>query len=172
MKGTNARIYRRHRPKCKFFGIQDSLKELSCNCPLYGDGYVGGKRVLRQSLSTRNQVVAWKKLGELMAKYTNPANPREPVPERKSVAAAVEAFIDYHGVIEDGLYRKLLVEYSTYRKYRSSARRLAAFCKSNGFSISRTLVLNSWMPSGRVEQLDQKPAATSSKPSGNFGPSA
>jgi hypothetical protein len=64
MNEANARIYRRHRPKCKFFGVKDSWLMLNCNCPLYGDGYVEGKRVLRKSLDTRNQATASKRLGE------------------------------------------------------------------------------------------------------------
>jgi hypothetical protein len=62
MKGTNARIYRRHRPKCKFFGIQDSLTELSCNCRFTVT--VCGRQARSPAIAQYpNQVVAWKKLG-------------------------------------------------------------------------------------------------------------
>jgi len=130
MKETNARIYRRHRRTCKFFGAENSWAMLNCNCPLYGDGYMNGKRVLRKSLDTRNQGAASKRLAELMARYQNDEQWNEPTPARKSVSEAVKGFLEHHGTIgPDGRY-KGQIRHSTYRKYRNSLRKLEAFCNA------------------------------------------
>jgi site-specific recombinase XerD len=132
MNEENARIYRRHRPKCKFFGVKDSWSMLNCNCPLYGDGYVNGKRVLRKSLDTRNQATASKRLGELMARCGgDPGGAAEPKPEGKSISAAIEAFLAQHGTIDKDGYHRILVAFSTYRKYRNSLRKLEEFSSKN-----------------------------------------
>ena len=52
-------IWRRHTESCPHRAKgRDYLK---CNCPLWADGYLGGKRVLRQSLGTRDMARARKK---------------------------------------------------------------------------------------------------------------
>ena len=133
MKETQARIYRRHRPACKFAAVENSWSMLNCNCPLYGDGYIDGKRVLRRSLDTRNQAVASKRLADLMAQYQSEERPKA-APAKKGVPEAVEAFLAHHGAIgPDGKY-KGQIRFSTYRKYRNSLRKLEAFCKEHKFT--------------------------------------
>jgi integrase-like protein len=135
MKDTNARIYRRHRPGCKHHGVEDSRAKLDCNCPLYGDGYMEGKRVLRKSLDTRNQAVASKKLADLMVQYQAGGQSKEPQPSKKPVNAAADNFLDYHGTLTpEGEYRRIRVGFSTYRKYRNSVRQLQAFCATRGIA--------------------------------------
>jgi hypothetical protein len=52
-------IWRRHTQSCPHRTRgRDVLK---CNCPLWADGYIDGKRVLRQSLGTRDMARARKK---------------------------------------------------------------------------------------------------------------
>lgn len=126
VKETNARIYRRHKPACRFFGAEDSWASLNCNCPLYGDGYVLGKRVLRKSLNTRNQAVASKKLADLMARFSTSPEPEKPV--LKPIADAIAAFLASHGTIgPEGDYKGAL-EFSTFRKYRNVLRKLEEYC--------------------------------------------
>ena len=141
MKETKAQIYRRHRPKCKFYDVKNARAMLNCNCPLYGDGYIDGKRVLRKSLDTRNQAAASRRLGELMAKYIA----AEPPAPDKNVSDAVEAFLAYHGVFIDGAYHRRQVVFSTYRKYRNTLEKLEAFCQQHRIEDIRDVGL---------EQLD------------------
>jgi hypothetical protein len=129
MRETRARIYRRHRARCKFFGVEDSWAMLACNCPLYGDGYIGGKRVLRKSLDTRNQAVASKKIADLMAEYE--PKPSGQVSSAKPISEAVEAFLGHHGTIQDGVF-KGRIQFSTYRKYRGLLRCLQDFFQERG----------------------------------------
>ena len=109
MNEENARIYRRHRPKCKFFGVEHAWSKLNCNCPLYGVGYIDGKRVLRKSLDTRNQATASKRLGSLIARFDGSEVALKPVSAAKSVSEAIEAFLAQHGTIEEGRYHRCLV---------------------------------------------------------------
>jgi integrase len=102
---------------------------LACNCPLYGDGYIGGKRVLRKSLDTRNQAVASKKIADLMAEY-EPKPPGQ-VSSAKPITEAVEAFLGHHGTIQDGVF-KGRIQFSTYRKYRGLLRCLQEFFQARG----------------------------------------
>lgn len=129
-KETNARIYRRHKAGCKFHGVENSWAMLNCNCPLYGDGYIEGKRVLRKSLDTRNQAVASKKLADLMAEFTAKGEADAPAaPGGKPVGEAVAAFLAHHGTVGPDKSYKGEIRFSTYRKYRNSLRQLEAFCK-------------------------------------------
>jgi site-specific recombinase XerC len=129
MNEENARIYRRHLPKCKFSRVKDSWSMLRCNCPIYGDGYIDGKRVLRKSLDTRNQAIASMRLSELMARYGDrEVAVAEPKSEPKSISAAIEAFLAQHGTIDEKGYHRHSVGFPTYRKYRNSLRKLETFC--------------------------------------------
>jgi hypothetical protein len=132
MKETNARTYRRHRSSCKFFGTENSWALLNCNCPLYGDGYVDGKRVLRRSLSTRNQAVASKRLGDLMANFSGGESSQPEEKPGKEPREALAAFLASHGTIgPEGDYKGSL-EFSTYRKYRNTLNRFEQFCVIKG----------------------------------------
>jgi hypothetical protein len=75
---------RRHTKSCPHRTRGRSV--LKCNCPLWADGYVDGRRVLRQSLGTRDMARARKKA-------VAPESPDSRV--FKSVAGAVTAFLDH-----------------------------------------------------------------------------
>jgi len=85
---------------------------LKCSCPLWADGYVDGKRVLRQSLGTRDMARARKKAVAL----ESPDNQIF-----KSVSDAVLSFIEH--CESEGL------RYSTVRKYRNTLNHLKEFCE-------------------------------------------
>jgi hypothetical protein len=132
MKETAGRIYRRHRRTCKFVAAENSWALLNCNCPLYGDGYVDGRRVLRKSLDTRNQAVASKRLADLIAEYASAKAEKPPV--SKTVGDAIKAFLASHGTIgPEGDYKGTL-EFSTYRKYRNTLRQLEHYCTEKGLN--------------------------------------
>ena len=60
---TMLTIWRRHTATCPHRAKgRDYLK---CNCPIWADGYVSGKRTLRQSLKTRDMARARKRAAEL-----------------------------------------------------------------------------------------------------------
>lgn len=141
MKDTNARIYRRHRPTCRFFGAENSWGMLNCSCPLYGDGYVDGKRVLRKSLDTRSQAVASKRLADLMARHLQQSN-RAPAHADKSISDAAASFLAHYGAIQDGKY-KGSIEFSTYRKYRGSLRKFDQFFEGTSVTLIREVDLAS-----------------------------
>ena len=63
------KIWRRHTAACPHRARgRDVLK---CNCPLWADGYVDGKRVLRQSFNTRDLARARKKAVALESSVFN-----------------------------------------------------------------------------------------------------
>jgi site-specific recombinase XerD len=106
-------IWRRHTAVCPHRARgRDVLK---CNCPLWADGYVDGRRVLRQSLQTRDLARARKKAVAL-------ESPDERV--FKPVHEAVTAFLE-HCTSE-------ALRFSTVRKYRNSLAHLQTFCESKG----------------------------------------
>jgi len=103
-------IWRRHTGSCPHRAKgRDYLK---CACPLWADGYVDGKRVLRQSLRTRDVARARKKAVEL-------EDPGGRV--FKPVAEAVAAFLDH--------CQSEALKASTVRKYRNTLRQLRTFCE-------------------------------------------
>ena len=107
--GTMLTIWRRHTAACPHRAKGRAY--LKCSCPLWADGYVDGKRILRQSLETRDFARARKRAVELES------------PDRrifKPVAEAVMAFIDH---CESESLRT-----STVRKYRNTLTQLQAFC--------------------------------------------
>jgi site-specific recombinase XerD len=106
-------IWRRHTKTCPHrFKGRDVLK---CNCPLWADGYIDGKRVLRQSLGTRDMARARKKAVSL-------ESPDNRV--FKDVGEAVTAFLAH--CESEGL------KTSSIRKYRNALGKLKDFCETNG----------------------------------------
>ena len=63
--GAMLTIWRRHTASCPH--RTKGRNTLKCSCPLWADGYVNGKRVLRQSLKTRDMARARKKAVALEA---------------------------------------------------------------------------------------------------------
>jgi len=104
-------IWRRHTAECPH---RDKGRDyLKCNCPIWADGYVNGKRTLRQSLKTRDMARARKRAADL----EDPK--RQPM---RTLDEAIAAF-DAH-CVSDGL------KGSTLRKYRNSLAQLRGFCES------------------------------------------
>src|ERR1019366_6723284 len=106
-------IWRRHTNTCPHRAKGRNV--LKCNCPLWADGYVDGKRVLRQSLKTRDLARARKKAVALEAPDTGVF---------KAVGEAVTAFLEH--CESEGLTP------STIRKYRNALGKLREFCEGKG----------------------------------------
>jgi site-specific recombinase XerD len=106
-------IWRRHTGSCPH--RRKGRNVLKCNCPLWADGYVNGKRVLRQSLGTRDMARGRKKAVSL-------ESPDNGV--FKLVAEAVSAFLEH--CKSEGL------KHSTIRKYRNALTHLNGFCEQKG----------------------------------------
>ena len=79
-------IWRRHTKSCPYRTRGRNV--LKCNCPLWADGYVGGKRVLRQSLGTRDMARARKKAVALESPDNRTGNP-SPTPSRRFSIIAI-----------------------------------------------------------------------------------
>lgn len=106
-------LWRRHTATCPHRAKgRDYLK---CTCPLWADGYLDGKRVLRKSLGTCDMARARKKAVMLEAPDTR---------IYKSIGDAKDAFMDK--CKSDGLGD------STRRKYRNTLLHLEAFGESKG----------------------------------------
>jgi integrase/recombinase XerC len=119
MRGVRAKIdsmltiWRRHTNSCPH--RTRGREVLKCNCPLWAEAWQNGKRVLRQSLGTRDMARARKMAIALES------------PDRqmfKTIKDAATAFIDHCN--SEGL------RYSTVRKYRNSLNHLDAFCDKHG----------------------------------------
>jgi site-specific recombinase XerD len=130
-------IWRRHTSACRFSSKgRDYLK---CNCPLWADGYVDGKRVLRKSLGTRDMARARKKAVAL-------ESPDSRI--YKSVADAVDNFLDH--CQSEGL------KFSTYRKYRNTLMKLREFCAGRSIDSINELdtdVLDSFRASRKLKPI-------------------
>jgi site-specific recombinase XerD len=106
-------IWRRHTPDCPF--SSKGRNYLKCSCPLWADGYVDGKRVLRKSLDTRDLARARDKAASL-------ASPDQRI--YRGIAEATTAFLEH--CESEGL------KFSTYRKYRNTLTKLREFCEERG----------------------------------------
>jgi site-specific recombinase XerD len=105
-------IFRRHTASCRFRSKgRDFLK---CSCPLWADGYVDGKRVLRQSLKTRDMARAHKEAAKLESSDNR---------IYKSVSDAATAFLDH--CESEGL------KFSSVRRYRNTLTKLREFCETH-----------------------------------------
>jgi site-specific recombinase XerD len=104
-------VWRRHTATCA--NRKKGRDYLKCGCPLWADGYVNGKRVLRQSLGTRDMARARKKAVALEGDDNT---------VRKPVGEAVAAFLGH--CKSEGL------KDTTVSKYRNALEKLADFCKA------------------------------------------
>src|ERR1019366_9373393 len=118
--GAMLTLWRRHTASCPHRAKGRNV--LKCNCPLWADGYVDGKRVLRQSLGTRDMARARKKAVAL-------ESPEEGV--FKPVDEAVTAFLDH--------CQSESLQFSTYRKYRNTLEKLRQFCEQEGIDSTDEL---------------------------------
>jgi site-specific recombinase XerD len=116
-------IWRRHTSTCPF--SSKGRNYLKCDCPIWADGYVDGKRVLRKSLDTRDLARANAKAAALVS------------PEKRiyrSIAEATTAFLEH--CESEGL------KFSTYRKYRNTLAKLREFCEKRGVDSVNELDTN------------------------------
>jgi integrase/recombinase XerC len=127
-------IWRRHTSQCSHRGKGRNF--LKCNCPLWADGYVSGKRVLRQSLGTRDMARARKKAVALEASDQ----------VYKPIGEAVAAFLGH--CKSEGL------KDSSISKYRNALGKLEDFCKPEELDTLDEIT---------TEKLDQHRAARTIK---------
>ncbi len=104
-------LYRRHLDTCPHAGEGRAYSK--CQCPIYCDGMVAGKRV-RQSMDTVN----WQRAGRHAAELEGDAESGRP---RKRVAEATAAFLADRAAVP-----------STMRKYRRIMNRLEEFAIAGG----------------------------------------
>jgi site-specific recombinase XerD len=129
MSGDRARIggmltiWRRHTDACPHRSKGRNV--LKCSCPLWADGYVNGKRVLRQSLKTRDMARARKKAVALESPDLHVFKP---------IGEAVAAFLDHCG--------SATLKFSTIRKYRNSLNHLKAFCEGRKIDAISELTID------------------------------
>ena len=155
-------IYRRHSKKCR--GRRKGRIAFGCHCPIYGDGYMDGKRILRKSLQTRDAAKANMRMARLVQVCSEALNQRSddsavfptdnaasPAPEPVSSprTAQEETTSDSNdtptllNAVEAylGNCKTNGVKSSTIRKYRNSLNRLAAFMESNGVRYVRDVTV-------------------------------
>lgn len=103
-------IWRRHTAECPH--RHKGRMWLKCTCPLWADGYVNGKRTLRQSLKTRDMARARKRLATLESE------------DRvfKPVSDAMKAFLDH--------CRSKSLADGTIKKYKNVLGKLTDFCEA------------------------------------------
>ncbi len=124
-------LWRRHTVECPH--RDKGRNYLKCNCPVWTDGYVNGKRTLRQSLETRDLARARKKAVAL-------ESPEDGV--FKPVPDAVKAFLGH--CKSEGL------KDATISKYRNPLTKLSEFCEAQQIDSLEELT---------TEKLDQFRAA-------------
>jgi len=104
-------IWRRHTKSCPHRAKGRNV--LKCNCPLWADGYIDGKRTLRQSLGTRDMARARKKAVTLES------------PDLQTFKPVNDAIVGFLAHCEsEGLKR------STVHKYRNTLSHLKVFCEA------------------------------------------
>lgn len=120
-------IWRRHTAECPH---RDKGRDyLKCNCPIWADGYVNGKRTLRRSLETRDLARARKKAVAL----------EEPDSRiYKLISEAAAAFLAH--CKSEGL------QDSTISKYRNVLNKLNEFCDARQID---------WLEELKAENLDE-----------------
>jgi site-specific recombinase XerD len=136
-------VWRRHTKNCK--RRKRGRREIGCTCPLWGDGYLHNRRVLRKSLQTCDAVKANTRMVRLVEACVDalkeemlggepdkaaamPAAPApNPLPVESEeedltvIANAAKAFLD--NCVTNGLGQ------STVRKYRNSLNHLVKFAE-------------------------------------------
>lgn len=136
-KQSEPRVHRRHLRTCAHFGkigIDDE-----CRCPFVLEWRHNRKR-FRQALGTSSRQKAERKLGQFIRDLDDPTRIATETPKSRTLAGGVQAFLDNHGVVgPDGKYKKLSVEFSTFRKYRAGLRALMAFCERRRIKTVRDL---------------------------------
>jgi hypothetical protein len=145
-------MFRRHSRDCKY-GAQ-GRRHFGCKCPIWGDGYLDGERILRKSLGTREAADANARMARLievcsrtLRQHSDLGNGDvldfaikvEPqiLPSPHSEQAATSKKDGDPAIIENAVKAFLDncetngIRSPTIRKYRNSLKRLAEFAKSN-----------------------------------------
>ncbi len=108
--------FRRHAPRCKFYGRADARQRNKCSCPVWVDGYYEERRI-RRSLKTRSMSKGRAKLAAIEEDLASGQ-----VQDRdRTTRDATEAFEDYC---------KSELAFSTYRKNRNVMRQLRTFAEA------------------------------------------
>jgi site-specific recombinase XerD len=106
-------IWRRHTTQCPHRGKgRDYLK---CNCPIWADGYVNGRRTLRVSLKTRDMARARKRAADLED------------PKRQPMRTLVEAIAAFDANCVSNGFKA-----SSLRRYRNNLSQFRVYCDSHG----------------------------------------
>jgi integrase/recombinase XerC len=132
--------FRRHLRRCKFFGRGGrEIRTDRCDCPFHVDGLHYGTRV-RESLRTTSRQLADRRLTALIRRLNEQRRVEDTEGEastsaaHRTVAEAVDRFLRNHGEIDQSRNFRGVVEYGTWRKYRTKLRLLVAFCDAEGIS--------------------------------------
>ena len=132
--------FRRHLRACNFFGPGGrEVRADKCDCPFHVDGLHKGRRV-RQSLKTTSRQLADRRLTALIRRLDEQRRVDDAEGEastsaaHRTVAEAVDRFLRNHGEIDQSRNFRGVVEYGTWRKYRTKLRLLIAFCDAEGIS--------------------------------------
>jgi site-specific recombinase XerD len=132
--------FRRHLQTCRFFGPGGrSTRTDKCTCRFHVDGKYYGERV-RESLKTRSQQVANRRVAELMRKIDErrrletlngtPASNSAP----RTISEAAQRFLRLHGEVDQDRHFHGDLQFSTWRKYRTKLKLFVAFCEFEGIS--------------------------------------
>jgi hypothetical protein len=106
-------IWRRHTAQCPH---RDKGRDyLKCNCPIWADGYVNGKRTLRASLKTRDMARARKRAADLED------------PKRQPMLTLAEAISAFDANCLSNGFKA-----SSLRRYRNNLNQFRAYCDSHG----------------------------------------
>jgi hypothetical protein len=107
-------------------------------CPFHVDGLHEGERV-RQSLKTRSRQLADRRLTALIRKLDERNRVKRAATDDSSVGAAqrtlaeaVDRFLRNHGELDQNRTFRGIIEYATWRKYRTKLNLLLAFCEAEG----------------------------------------
>jgi site-specific recombinase XerC len=131
--------FRRHLSRCQFFGPRGrDIRSDKCHCPFHVDGLHEGERV-RQSLKTRSRQLADRRLTALIRNLDEQRRRERTAKDdcnvgaaQRTVAEAVDRFLRNHGELDRNRTFRGIIEYSTWRKYRTKLNLLQAFCEAAG----------------------------------------
>jgi site-specific recombinase XerD len=140
--------FRRHLRRCQFFGLGGREVALNkCACPFHVDGLHHGERV-RQSLRTTSRQLADRRLTALIRKLDEWRREDSAKGDMaggsavRAVSEAVDRFLKNHGELDEKRSFRGVVEYGTWRKYRTKLQLLLAFCKSEGITELRDVTID------------------------------
>jgi site-specific recombinase XerD len=153
-------IYRRHSGWCKY--VPQGRRQFGCTCPIWGDGYLDGDRILRKSLNTRDAAKANARMARLLqvCSLTREQASDTTGPENWNLAANItpKLLVKSHPVriatsteeCESAVVKNAVGAYlancktngiktSTFRKYRNALQRLAEFAIANEVRLVRDI---------------------------------